>query len=503
MRVFALIGLCAALAVPAEGQHGTSPYWSAAVVLPDAGGSEGGVVGNNIAVNTHGHVYVVSNVLAGHGLELVWYRSTDDGATWELLEPFAPGSFAIAGTTAFGPDDRLHFAYTDREPEYGVYYVYSDDGAQNWSAPVRISTPPVRTGVLSSPYISVDRRSRVHVAWHDGNPETDTTVAEVYYARSADGGVTWEPARLLSKDDGRHSAWPRFNVQETGSDTLMIPWRDARRPGDWDVFAAFSTDGGRTWTEQLAAGGPGAQWDPESLVAPDGTVHLGVMEYPEGGGDIRLFYTSTRNAGGRWTPPVQVSERRSRFPHLHYDAAGDVLWYLFKDERDAVGDEATYADVAGRYSLDGGRTWSTLEFATDEGDVEMGFQGYTVGPDGTFHINYEMFEAGPGQKHLRYIRRRAVATTVDVEVEPLMEDVVGAASPNPASTHVTWPVQGRPAGASGHATVYDLLGRVVAREAVAGTTLRLETAGLAPGVYLCRIELGDRVAYRHFVVAPE
>lgn len=503
-RSLLLVGLLL-IAFPSVAQHGIHADWSSPIVLPDADGIESGAVGNNIAVAPDGSIYVMFNVeyFAG-GRAIVWTRSTDNGVTWSTPVEYPHNQLGFIGTIAFSREGRLHLAYIDRVPDLGVYYSYSDDGAQTWTMPVKISLPP-RHASLHSPYLTVDLKNRVHVAWHDGDPNVAGDHAEVFYRRSIDKGATWDDVQLLSADDNRHSAFPRFNFQDAAGDTLAMVWRDERTDDNWEVYAAVSADGGASWTEKLVAGGNGDQWDPESLITPDGTIHVGVMEYPlgvSGAAPPRLYYIQSHDLGETWTSPVQLSENRSRFPHLLYDARHGAVWYTFKDERDFEDPLARHADVVGKYSTDNGLTWSTLEFGTDEGDQEVGLQGYAVGPDGGLHVNYVLHtEDTQDPAHLRYIQRSPLSTSVAVEDGPTLTLDLGEAYPNPAASRVTWPVEGgMPAPAS--ITVYDLLGRVVRTKQVqrGEAGLHLDTAMLTPGVYIGRIQIGPTTYVRRFVV---
>jgi hypothetical protein len=168
----------------------------------------------------------------------------------------------------------------NRNSDVCIHYANSDDGGNTWENLSRVSADS--RFMPNSPQVNVDMSGGVHIAWNDGNVSTEGEIAETIYAGSSDGGRTWRTPVRLSADDGAHSAYPRFIFNDATGDLLSIAWRDARPGTDWDVWAANSTDGGVIWTETLVAGGPGDQWDPQSLVDPYGVIHMGVMEYPSG-----------------------------------------------------------------------------------------------------------------------------------------------------------------------------------------------------------------------------
>jgi len=365
------------------------------------------VVGDHVVVGSAGVTTVMSREFyadRSQGISLV--SSPDMGQTWSEPWPFSlGGEHSLAGTLTIGPDDTLHTVWFEPSMDCpasalpGVdtggclLVARSADGGRSWAGPTRIS-PPTTKGP-NSPQISVDGSGRVHVGWNDGDVHSESYASEVWYARSADGGERWDPAQLLSTDDGAISAFPRFIFKDAMDDVLSIAWRDERSGTDTDVYVANSTDGGETWTEVLALGGAGDQWDPQTLVDPDGVIHLGIMEYPASGTEAPSVYIrTTRSVDGglSWAPLSSQVAERSRFAHLMYDTEGSVLWLMYKDERDMVDFSDRRSDLAASCSMDGGQTWGEVEFATDEGDREIGFQGYTISPDGEPVVVFKRWE---------------------------------------------------------------------------------------------------------------
>jgi hypothetical protein len=408
--MFLVLSTQLALASP----HGVGPDWSTPIDLPTQTDTPGAAVGHNIAAGASGAVYALANEKVEElGQSITLMRSWDGGTTWEAPMVFPPADGGFIGTIAVDYRDRLHVNWIERVPTERLLHAWSDDQGDTWSEPVTIvSQPEFR---IQSPSVSPDRLGRVHLGWHEGNMDADE-VAETWYARSPDGGQTWEEPILLSDDDGLHSAFPRFNFGSVEGDLLAIPWRDQVTSDDWDIVMAVSEDGGQTWNADVAFGGAGAQWDPDILVDSHGVIHMGIMEYPNGVSSsdrfVDVLYARSADGGLSWSQTIDLVEPRSRFPHLLHDNSNDVLWFFTKDERDYASPQATYADIVGAYSLDGGLTWSETEFATDEGDEEVGLHGFAIGPDGTVHLNYLLMS---DERAMRYVRR-------DSPVEPTPAD---------------------------------------------------------------------------------
>jgi len=362
-------------------QHGIADVWgSTETQVTHDSGYSGGVVGRNIAVDSQNRIHVVYVNENGSSINAYYTRSVDGGLTWEQprrltnspLNTFSPN-------LSVGRDDTLHATWLDPRNGGGlrVFYARSFDAGLTWESPRDISGPAPYSA--ASALVSVDLRNRVHVAWHIGNPDSQQQIAQAYYTRSVNGGQTFEPPRRLNTDPSHHAAFPRFTVSGTLGDIVAIAWRDNRRNPDWDTYIAVSQDGGQTFVERIGRATPLRDWDPEVMVDRQDVIHLSYMTYR--GSMITIDYLRSTDFGQTWSPEVTLSEARSRFPFWAYDARHDILWLFLKDERD-VQLPNFKADIACKFSRNGGRTWSPQEFVTDMGDVEVKFPGVVSGPDG-------------------------------------------------------------------------------------------------------------------------
>ena len=127
-------------------------------------------------------------------------KSGDDGATWsEVGRIPSHVTYGVWGyDSAMGENNALYMTWTaslrredSAAPFKAILFSRSDDGGVSWTAPVPVSS--ARTGQRMSPSMAVSGDS-VHIAWLD---ETRRGIAgahppaDVYYAASLDGGVTW------------------------------------------------------------------------------------------------------------------------------------------------------------------------------------------------------------------------------------------------------------------------------------------------------------------------
>lgn len=393
------------------GSHGVSANWGPEYRISQTSGPASGAVGRTLAVDSGGVLHAVWADQSAGSYDVYYARSTNGGQTWTTAQDIANSPLPAFGPNiAVGPDDALHVVWNDRRDGGAVrlYYSRSTDGGDTWEMPRNISGANPRD--VAGHGLSVDTKNRVHLAWHLGDPSADTTPTAVYYTRSIDGGTTFETSRKLNTGSG-HAAFPRFNVEGTNGDLLAIAWRDNRRNPDWDVYVAVSTDGGAHFTERVGKASPSDDWDPEAAVDSSGTIHLAVMT--TNGIDSTIDYLRSTDQGQHWTTPVILSEAKSRFPFWSPDNANGVLWLFWKDERDFTTTPACTglnrcADIAGKYSTDGGQTWSGIEFVTDLGDTDVKFPSPAMGPDGVPHVLWSDLRNG-ADKEAVFVRSRLAA----------------------------------------------------------------------------------------------
>ena len=396
LGVIVLLGAAAGLVqAQSGGTHGVSPEWGLPTQVSQSAADSIGVVGRGMAIDSQGRLHVVwTETQDGHA---AYYAYSDDGGvTWsDGVDVSRSPMPAFGPNIAVGPDDTLHIIWNDRRNGTAqLYYSRSTDGGLTWSDPIEISGSPARD--VSAPQISVDDNGRVHVAWHIGDPETDTEPTMVYYTRSLDGGITFETPRALNTTDN-HEAFVRFNIQGTSGDLLPLSWRVQSERGDWDIYVGISTDGGETFTITNVFSPPTEDYDPEIIATPDGTLHLAF--FTTRGGTSAILYMSSIDQGQSWSQPTVLSDARARFPFWVPDYEHGVLWLFWKDERDFTTENCgpgriRCADIVARYSTDDGATWSELEFATDRGSTEIRFPSPAVGPDGRVHVIWSDRSAG-------------------------------------------------------------------------------------------------------------
>lgn len=130
------------------------------------------------------------------------------------------------------------------------------DGRALGQAPDPATNVSNAIGLSSAPAAVQDASATIHVAWADNPGSDDTTVQQVYYARSFDGGTTFESPRRVSSgvDAGVRPREIRLAVSPSGAVTIAW-WAVVDEGADREFLTAFvaqSTNGGAAFAPAQA-----------------------------------------------------------------------------------------------------------------------------------------------------------------------------------------------------------------------------------------------------------
>lgn len=175
---------------------------------------------------------------------VTYIRSLDGGLTWErelsltdsgLLDRHP--SIAATGSNVF-----VSWARNDLGRE-AVFFKASRDSGETWQKEIQLSSfePPI---FLIFPSIG-SNGTAVHVVWNLG---------QLYYSRSIDGGVTWDPPTPLTYGERVHLA-PEISVKGSEirivSAAILTEGEPRHLQISADIQYLQSLDGGTQWTEPL------------------------------------------------------------------------------------------------------------------------------------------------------------------------------------------------------------------------------------------------------------
>lgn len=229
------------------------------------------------AVDTHstspceGNVYYTFTKFTGLGgaFPIVFARSTDGGATFSapraVSNKGADGSNATQGShIGVAPDGTVFVSYrtfpTSSDPTVKLQVVRSDDCGRHFGKPVTaaVFTPMPRVAAG----LTFRTPTETWLAVDDTDPDTvyvsfmsmagDPANADVFVARSTDGGATWgAPAKVNDDTTSKHQFWPTIAVSNGALHVAWYDFRNSSSPNDpaadngaLDVFYASSNTSG-------------------------------------------------------------------------------------------------------------------------------------------------------------------------------------------------------------------------------------------------------------------
>lgn len=497
-------------------QHGIDPHWGAEYTIPkvNLNSSSGGGVPNNVVVLPNGICvnFYTEQFPFPNGITKSYYAGTSNhGVSWTspapALVPPVNKTQANAGSVgaAVDKDGNIHIAWTSIMPA-GVFYAKWNYATQTWGDTVRVSQRIERQ--LSYQMITVDRKNRVHIIWMDGKQGT-TLTSEVMYARSTNGGTSFQSQMQISNADGKHSAFPMGDFTGTASDSLAIAWRDSvNNTQQWDIAISVTTNGGQNWNAQtVVSTGAGIQSDPNLVIDKNHVFHIVYHDYYTAGcvNELcaRVMYGYSTDNGITWNPTgfrqISPANVRAHLTKTAYDFNNNVFWAAYKDERDFnFLNGNPQADIAVVYILNGGTYVSPVnEFVTDKDSLEVGFHNFAVGNDGILRATYRSPEGSNSSPYSqRYKERQSIVSISQNSSEPKMF-FLEQNFPNPFNpeTYIQFTLS---KNNFVRLTVYDVLGNEVT-ELVNGKmeegkhSIKFNAGNLPSGTYFYRIKTDENV----------
>ncbi|MEM9546484.1 MAG: sialidase family protein [Bacteroidota bacterium] len=179
----------------------------------------------------------------------------DDDDTTEGAVPAKDNDGNILVTWAYG--DKI---YLDKSSDGGKTWLPKDIEVVNQFGGWTLSIPGINR-CNGMPILGVDRSGGTHdgnlyINWSDQkNGEDDT---DIWLVRSTDGGNTWSDRIRVNDDDpGKHQFFCWMDVDPvTGYIYIVFYDRRAYNDNNTDVYLAYSTDGGNSFTNKKISESP-------------------------------------------------------------------------------------------------------------------------------------------------------------------------------------------------------------------------------------------------------
>jgi hypothetical protein len=223
--------------------------------------------------------------------------------------PDSPATLATGSRPVIASDNQghLHVVYeAGNDGKSHLYYLQSSDQGKAWTNPIDISCDQ-RLAQYAS--ITVDKDQAVDAVWNGIKDSEREGKADVYFARSSDGGKTFSPARAIFSSSCKSSG-PSIAAGFDGG--IHIVWCEvSATSAEKLIFYSRSNDNGLTWSaKQLLAlenqkEGSGVSSQPTVGVSDDGVVHAAWVDVTPGKIAPDIFYAKYEN--GTWSKPTNVS----------------------------------------------------------------------------------------------------------------------------------------------------------------------------------------------------
>ena len=435
----AAVGVAIAVAAPAQAAPFalglTTTASDASPFLPGCGGpgeaAAGSVNYQNAEVETHSAVNPTNpnNVVAfwqqdrwndggSHGNRVGY--STNGGGTWGHSAPRFSRCAGGAGLgeagdferatdpwLSFSPNGRLHaitIGFDNSTARNAILAAFSNDGGATWSTPrvLRFDNPrAVGNNFNDKETITADpfNSSLVYATWQrivspseksaqKAYNNASSYASEAWFARSINGGASWEPARSVFRDNGvfTQTIGNQVEVLADGSlingFTLIRARTNRHNTRGYSVAVIHSPDKGDTWSDETIIDrllvddvtDPDTGHDvrtgdiipdfavDRSNTATRGNVYAVWMDTRFNDGDHNDILLSRSTDGGyNWSAPVVADKAPigvdAFTAMVDVDELGRVAVSYYDFRNDVRGDGALSTDFWVSHSHDGGRTF--------------------------------------------------------------------------------------------------------------------------------------------------
>jgi hypothetical protein len=236
---------------------------------------------NNTAVSQYpslsvyaSFVHVVWQEGRDGNLEIYYKRSTDGGISWGADTRLTNNSALSFSASVSVSGSDVNVVWNDnRDGNYEIYFKHSSNGGTSWETDRRLT---LNSANSEAPSVSANG-SFVHVVWDDRRDFNN----EIYYMLSTNSGTSWVSETRLTNDPG-NSINPSVSV--SGS-FVHIAWTEFRS-GNNEIYYKRSTDAGLYWDPELRLTNNSASSEKPSILVYGSALHVVWQDNRDGNNEI-------------------------------------------------------------------------------------------------------------------------------------------------------------------------------------------------------------------------
>jgi Neuraminidase (sialidase) len=238
---------------------------------------------------------------------IIFSFSTDAGETWserKRINEFSGDECSFAESTVLGAVPCVGLngeVYVTWCSPKGIILDVSTDGGHTWlEKDILVSEQPggfryYVPGVyrcfgfpsMACDYSSSPFRGKLYISWADQRRGTNNT--DVWISSSTDNGMSWSKPSMVNNDTGeKHQFFNWMTIDQSTGDIYLV-FYDRREHSDnyTDVYLAHSSDGGKTFDNQIISETP---FEPESSTFMGDYTNIAATD-----GVIRPIWTRLEN----------------------------------------------------------------------------------------------------------------------------------------------------------------------------------------------------------------